>query len=124
MSRLRKPRFTMTNASSHTEGSRYHLFRPGMAPPQFLSLRLELNGVLEDRVIAVPLGEVLSAHEGPVLGGAPVIMPEIEVEKIDRVRERRPGDHLVGAQAVVSLLGRLHFCIGGRDRLLRFVVDE
>src|SRR5262249_33085526 len=123
MSRLRKPRFTMTNASSHNPGSRYHLFGLGMAPPQFLSLCLELNAVLKDRVIAVPLGEVLSAHEGPMLGGAPVIMPEIEIEKIDRVRKRRTAYHLLGAQALVSLLGRLHFFIGARDGLLRFVVD-
>src|SRR6516165_6371007 len=115
MSRLRQPRFTMTNASSHREGSRYHLFGLGMAPPQLLSLRLELNGVLEDRVIAVPLGEVLSAHEGPVLGGAPVIMPEVEVKKIDRLREQGAAYHLLGAQALVSLLGRLHFFIGVRN---------
>src|SRR5262244_3733707 len=99
MSRLRKPRLTITNASSQRVGSRYHLFGLGMAPPQFLSPRVELNRVLEDRVVAVPLGEVLSAHKGPMLGGAPVVVPEIEVEKIDRVRERRTADHLVGAQA-------------------------
>ena len=79
--------------------------------------------MLEDRVIAVPLGEVLSAHEGSVLGGAPVIMPEIEVDKINRVRERRTAYHLLGAQALVSLLGRLHFFIGARDGLLRLVVE-
>src|SRR6516162_7258079 len=123
MSRLRKPRFTMTKASSHRAGSRYHLFALGMVPPQFLGLRLEFNGVLEDRVVAVPLGEVLSAHERPVLGGAPIVMPEIEVDKIDRVRERRTGYHLLGAQALVNLLGRLDFFIGARDGLLGFVVD-
>src|SRR3954452_7164542 len=98
MSSVRNARFTITNPSSHSEGSRYHLFGFGMDPPQFLGLRLEFDGVLEHRVIAVPLGEILSAHEGPVLGGAPVIVPEIEVEKINGVRERRTGYHLVGAQ--------------------------
>src|SRR4051794_14126392 len=97
MSRLRNPRFTMTNASSQSEGSRYQLFGPGMCPPQLLGLRPELDGVFEDRVVAVPLGEVLSAHEGPVLGGPPVVVPEVEVEEVDRVRERGAGYHLVGA---------------------------
>src|SRR5215475_12964842 len=104
MSSVRNVRFTITNSSSHTAGSRYHLFGPGMGPPQLLGLRLEFNGVVQNRVIAVPLGEVLSAHESPMFGGAPVIMPQIEVEKIDRVRERRTGNHLVGAQAFVNLL--------------------
>src|SRR5262245_41680814 len=123
MSRLRNARFTITNSSSHTAGSRYHLLGLGMDPPQLLGLRLEFGGVLEDWVVAVPLGEVLAAHEGPVLGGAPVIVPEVEVEEIDRVRERRTGYHLVSAQAVVNLLGGRHFFIGARDGLLRFGVD-
>src|SRR5262245_35190138 len=123
MSRLRKPRLTMTNASSHRNGSRYHLFGLGMDPPQLLGLRLELNGVLEHRVVPMPLREILSAHEGAVLGGASVIVPEIEVEEIDRMREGGPRYHLVGAKALVNLLGRFHLVVGAGDGFLRFVVD-
>ena len=61
-----------------------------MDPPQLLGLRFEFDGVLEDRVIAVPLREILSAHEGTVLGRAAVVVPQIEVEEVDRVREGGP----------------------------------
>src|SRR3954466_12824774 len=123
MSRARKLKLTTTNASSHRRGSRYHLFGFGMGPPQLLGLCLEFNRVLEDRVVPVPLREVLPAHEGAVLGGAPVIVPEVEVEEIDRVGELGAADDLVGAKALVNLLGRLHLLVGAGDGLLRLVVD-
>ena len=46
-----------------------------MNPPELFGLGLEFNRVLKDRVVAVPLREILTAHEGAVLGGAPIVVP-------------------------------------------------
>src|SRR3954462_3326065 len=98
MSRLRKARLTRTNASSHSQWSRYRLLVLAMGPPQFVGQRPQFHRVLEDRVVAVPLGEVGPAHEGGVLGGAAVVVPQVEVQEVDRVRERRALQHAVLAQ--------------------------
>src|SRR4051794_13948278 len=90
MSRLRKARLTSTKASRITAGVNH----PGrelllaMGPPHFLGHRLDLDGVLQHGVVAVPLGEVLAAHERPVLGGPPVVVPQVEVIEVDGLLER------------------------------------
>jgi hypothetical protein len=56
-----------------------------MLPPQFFRGMANFNGVLEHGVVAVPLNEVGPAHERPVLGRAAVVVPEVEVEEIDRM---------------------------------------
>src|SRR5215471_5608140 len=86
ISRLRKATFTRMNASSQTRGSRRQLFL-SMGTPQFPSHGFELDRVLEDRVVAVPLHEIGTPHERAMLRRAPVVMPEVEVMEVDRVLE-------------------------------------
>ena len=49
---------------------------------------LELGQLGDDLVVAVPLDEVGPAHVGAVLGGPAAVMPEVEVEVLDRLVER------------------------------------
>src|SRR6185437_17148957 len=112
---VRNPILTIAKSSSQTAGSPYHLFGFGMDPPERFGLLLDFDCVLEDRIVAVPLGEVLTAHEGAVLGRAPVVVPQIEVEEIDRLREERTGDDLVGAERLVDFLGGFYLIVGGGD---------
>src|SRR6187455_941260 len=96
MSRAKKARLMVTNDSGQSCESRHQLFRLGfMTPSQFLGLFLQLNRMLENGIISMPLGEVLPPHEGSVLGGAAVVMPEIEIEKINRFLERLACQHAV-----------------------------
>ena len=48
----------------------------------------------------MPLHEVGAAHERSVLAGASVVMPEIEVDEVDRAGEWRTREDAVFAQAV------------------------
>src|SRR5437763_9036327 len=99
MSPARKARLTRTNSSTHSRGRRYHLLRLAMIPPKLLRHRLEIDHVRQHRVVAVPLDEVGAAHEGAVLGGPAVVVPQVEVLEVDRVLER-----LVGQQALLAQL--------------------
>src|SRR5215467_3159254 len=123
MSRLKKARLTRTNVSSQSRWSRYHLLVLAMCPPHFLGHCPDLDGVREDRVVAVPLGEVLAAHEGAVLGGPAVIVPQVEVAEVDRLRERRRRQNAVLAQAGHDVRGGLDLPVGALDGLLGLVVD-
>src|SRR6516225_4951197 len=44
-----------------------------MLLPHLVRHFLDLNGVLEEGIVAVPLDEIRPAHEGAVLGGSAVI---------------------------------------------------
>src|SRR5215469_928764 len=101
MSPARTPRFAVAKTSTHnwvscaqrSRGSwisfcaRSRRLFAGMLPPQCCRFALELDGLLEYRVVAMPLHEIGSAHKGSVLRRAPVIVPKIEVEEVDRVGE-------------------------------------
>ena len=62
----------------------------------------------EDRVVAVPLHEVRPAHERAVLGGAAVVVPEVEIGELDRLAERL-------RRRAVRRLERVHDGLGGVD---------
>ena len=86
MSGASPPRLNSTNSSTHVRGRRSQLFSIVLA--ELGGLFLELDHVLEDRVVAVPLHIVGPAHERGVLRGAAVIMPEVEIGELDRLAER------------------------------------
>ena len=58
-----------------------------MLPPQFVGLVLQFDGFAEQLVVAVPLDKVGAAHEGAVLAGTAVVVPEIEVGEVDGLGE-------------------------------------
>src|SRR3954469_19771157 len=82
MSGPRKARLTSTNRSSQSRESRSRLGTRAMGLPQFVGLGLQLDAVLEHRVVAVPLHEVGPTHERPVFGGAAVVVPQVEVQEV------------------------------------------
>ncbi len=59
-----------------------------MRPPQFPGFRANLDQVLQDRVIAMPLHEIRPAHERAMFGGPAIVMPEVEVFELDRLLVR------------------------------------
>src|SRR5579864_210693 len=100
MSKVRKPRFAVTNSSIHNGGLAHHLLlSTAMSSPQLRSHGLQFHGLLQHRVVAVPLHEIRTAHECAMFAGTPVIMPQIEIYKIDRLREGRTGEHSFAAQS-------------------------
>src|SRR3954454_21905411 len=103
MSGPRKARFTSTKPSSHSRWLRYHLLPLSMCPPEFLGHGLQLDGVPEDRVVAVPLDEVGAPHEGPVLGRPLVVIPRGEGDEVDGLLEGFPREHAVLAQPLDDL---------------------
>src|SRR5215510_7642898 len=107
MSNARKARLISTNASTQRLGSlaqhwpsalfRARLIRSrsclstAMAFAQFFSARFQFHRPGHDRVVAVPLNKISPTHEGAVFRGASVIVPEIEIDEVDWIREGRSG---------------------------------
>ena len=59
-----------------------------MDPPHLFGHGLDFDGVLQERITAVPLDEIGAAHEGSVLGSPAVVVPHVEVGKVDGVAEK------------------------------------
>ena len=78
---------------------------------------------MEQAVVAVPLNEVGAAHEGSMLAGAAVVVPEVEVGEVDGVGEGRAGERAVLVQAVDDVFGGQDLCVGVGDHLLGLRVD-
>src|SRR5215475_5322205 len=106
MSKVRKPRLRMTNTSTHRSG-RFHQasVAAGMGSPELGSLGIQLDGLLQHWIIAVPLHKIRPSHESAMLAGAPVIVPQIEIQKVDGVGERRAGEDPLLAQGSHEVLG-------------------
>ena len=66
-----------------------------MLSPEFRRHRFQLDRFLQHRIVAVPLHEVGASHECAVFAGASVVVPEIEVDKVDGLGEGRAGEHPV-----------------------------
>ena len=69
--------------------------------------------MLEDGIVAVPLHVVGPAHERGVLGGASVVMPQVEIGELDFLAERIGGDEALGFQSIHDGLGGEDFFVGG-----------
>jgi hypothetical protein len=63
------------------------------------------------------------ALESAVLAGAAVVVPQIEIDEIDGLREGRAGDHAVLAQRSDEFLRGAHVVVGGLDHLFGLGVD-
>mgnify|MGYP006196914953 CR=1 FL=1 len=72
-----------------------HGYKLGQKKPFFHRLQQR-----EQLVVPVPLHEVRPAHEGAVLGRAPVVVPVVEIQELDRLVERGRGQEPVRAQGV------------------------
>src|SRR3954466_1651401 len=88
MSPTSPAKFATANSSTSNCRSRSACLT-SMTPAQLVGLRAELHRSCQHRVVAVPLHEIGASHEGAVLRGAAVVVPQIEVDEIDRLRERR-----------------------------------
>src|SRR5215472_11862350 len=75
-----------------------------MLPPQFRCIVLKLDGLLHDRIIAVPLHKIGAAHERSVFRCAPVVMPQIEIDKVDGIGEGLAGQGAVGMETIDDVL--------------------
>jgi len=59
----------------------------------------------------VPLHEVGSAHERAVFAGTSVVVPQIEIHKINLLRKRRAGKQAFFTQPIHNILRRSHTLI-------------
>src|SRR6185312_44322 len=99
MSPARMPRFAVTKTSTQSCGSRTHCIRGctissrhrssqlavSMLLPHLRCGVLQLDRLLQQRIIPVPLDEIRPTHEGSMLRGAAVVVPQVEVEKVHRI---------------------------------------
>src|SRR3569833_2972526 len=104
ISTARIARFTVTKSSTHSAGLctqrsfgwptilwiRVTHSLAGMLPPQFVGLMLQFHRLGKKLVIAMPLDEVGAAHECAMFARPPVVVPQIEIRKVDRMAERWP----------------------------------
>src|SRR6516225_9075571 len=91
MSKVRKPMFTSAKSSTQSCGwFHQRSVSAAMLPPQLGCHRVQFDRLLQYGIVAVPLHEIGSAHERAVLAGASVVVPQIEVEEVNRLGERRP----------------------------------
>src|SRR5438105_14255879 len=97
MSGPRNVRLASTNSSSHTRQSLYQLFLATMLSPQLVGHRRNLLAVFQQRIVAMPLHEVGAAHEGAMIGGAALIVPQVEVNEVNRLLEGSGGEHAFAA---------------------------
>src|SRR5579859_1591452 len=97
--------------------------RLAMLSLEFGGQGAEFNRFLEHRIVAVPLDEVGTAHERAVLAGAAVIVPKIEIDEVNRLRERRATQCAVFAQTIDQVLRGFHANIRGLYDLFGLAVD-
>src|SRR5215469_18574975 len=109
MSKVRKPIFRMANHSTQSCGwFHQRSVRAAMLPPKLSGHGVQLNRLLQHWVVPVPLHEICSAHKGAMFARPAVVMPEIEEDKIDGMRKRRPGEKAVLLQAGHQVLRGLY----------------
>src|SRR5215469_3916194 len=99
MSNVRKATFRIAKSSIQIWGRPHQRsLSLAMLPPKLGGHGLELDCFLQHGIVAMPLHKVGASHKGAVLAGASVVVPEIEINEIDRVRERRAAERAVFAQ--------------------------
>src|SRR5215472_8344593 len=94
-----------------------------MLPPKFGSHGVQLNHFLQHWVIAMPLHEIRSAHKGAMFAGSAVVVPKIEINKIDRMRKWRPRKNTFLLQAGYQVLSALYSRICVFDHLFSLTVN-
>src|SRR4051794_157916 len=82
----------MTNSSTSNCRS-LRVFLTAMAAAKLVGLCAKLDPLREHRIITVPLHEIGSAHESAVFRCSPVIVPEVEIDEVDGLREWRGVQH-------------------------------
>src|SRR2546423_13445498 len=98
-----------TKSSNQSCQSRASLFRSAsMLCTQFGGHALHLYHLRQHGIVAMPLNEVGTTHEGAVLRSASIVMPEIEAHEVDGVRKRWPGKRAFLAQPIHDRLRFLH----------------
>src|SRR5215469_4256367 len=96
MSRVRKPMFKIANTSTQICGlSHQRSLTFAMLSPELGGHRLKLDGLLQHGIVSVPLHEIGASHERPMFASSSVVVPQIEVHEINRLREGRSAEHAV-----------------------------
>src|SRR5690242_16905504 len=124
MSGARPPKLTSANHSTHIRGLRYHLSACAMLFAQLLRFAADLDEVLQDWILSVPLDEVGTSHERSVFCRAAIIMPEVKVLEGDRLFKGSPGQHTIFFESLHHRLAGLHFFVGCADHSFGFPVHS
>src|SRR5271165_5956039 len=91
--------------------------------PQIRGRFLELGQLGDDFVVAAPLDKVGPAHVRTVLGGAAAVMPEVEVQVLDRLVKRLLRQQLVLVELLDDVLGLVDDLVGGLHHAFGFAVN-
>jgi len=70
----------------------------------------------------MPLNEISAAHKCTVLGSPAVVVPQVEVDEVNAVGERRTFENSIGAQAVHNRFGLSHTLVRNVDYLFGLLV--
>src|SRR5256885_3395756 len=90
MSKVKKPTLRMTNASTQICGRAHQRsFSLTMLSPEFGSHGFKFDRLLQHGIVSVPLHEIGTSHERAMFAGAAIIVPQIEVDEVDGLGERR-----------------------------------
>lgn len=71
----------------------------------------------------MPLDKIRAAHKGSVLAGSSVVVPQIEVHKIDGLRKWRTGQHAIFAKVGNNLLRGLNALVSRLHHLLCLAIN-
>src|SRR5438045_1484944 len=72
----------------------------------------------------MPLHKISPSHEGAMFTRASVVMPKVEIGKLDRMRKRRSGERSACVQPIYNALCVLDLCIGGGNDFFTLLVDS
>src|SRR5579872_7360050 len=130
MSPARMARLVATNSSRSSSSSKTQAthrecstLARTMHPPQLDCIVLQLDRLLQQSVVAVPLHKVGAAHEGTMLARAAIVVPEVEVREIDWIGERRSRNDSVLVKPVDNGFGLEHFRVRAGDNFFGLRID-
>src|SRR5689334_6415258 len=115
ISPVRHTRLNSMKTSSHRSCAPRQMF-PFLLPATVLGTQLlrhsfQLDLLLQQFVVSMPLHKIRAAHERAMLSGAPVIVPYVEKDNIDGALIRLVSQHSLLAQSGNPLLRLLHFFV-------------
>src|SRR5215469_3842777 len=94
-----------------------------MPGTQLLRHRVQLHLFFQQFVVSMPLNEIRAPHESSVLGRAPVVMPQIKQDEIDRLLIWLRPDNTVLPKASDKVLSLLYLFIRRANDLLSLRIN-
>src|SRR5215472_17541221 len=118
ISKVKKPTFRIAKISTQSVGSFHQRsFGPAMFSPELRSHRFHFNRLLQHRIISMPLDKIGSTHERAVFAAGPVIVPQIEIDEINRLRKRGASEQSCFAHTIKYFVSAAHLLIGCFENL-------